>query len=1430
MLSNRIRSRLMFSSAVLGFPLLWSSVQGASFTWDAEGAGDTNWGTAANWSPTSGGSVPAVGDDVEFATAGSAAVINTTSRTVGSILLNRGGVFTISASGGAALTVNTGASVTGSAAYGIAAPVALGSTGTWNVGTSGTLDISGVVSGAFGLRKTGPGTLVLADSNTYTGTLSINGGTVVINKVANWGSASSLGHGSNEGDSEVPFGPFLSLNNGALRYVGTLSTSTNRTFAMGTLGATIDASGIGSLTFSNWKIVHSDGTNGARTLTLTGTSTVANTLGLVLVDHGGPTSLTKTGSGKWVIPAGGVPGQPPTVGFVNQYSGSTKILGGTLEVRGDNTDGKRQAGIAIGDANSGIGKSSNDEENLVIDGGTLRYVYVGNKDPGNDPPSTADPNWYAHDAGQVDRYFTVGEGGGTLDVSTESSGQGGPLHFYSKGIVTMPGTASRTLTLTGTFADPTEGTNQYNAIAAVIGNPPAGGVTTVVKEGSGEWVLNGRNEYTGGTVINAGTLLLAHGYGTMGGSGDPSLGVLPSGGTVSIASGATLEFYTGDEGVGRHNEEHVQEHLVQRVASISGSGTIDLNSGTLEINNTSTGTFSGVIIENTDGNPFDFDQDKQTSGNLTKMNSGTLVLTGTSRYTGVTTVSAGTLLLSGGADRLPPATSLVITSGTLNLNGNAQTVASLSGSGGGVVLGSGTLTVGGSTDGSFAGVISGTGSLIRKGSGTLTLTAANTYSGGTTVNGGTLLLSGNGAATSSSGFAVQTGGVLKLDNGGTVSDDRIGTVDVTLSGGTLNYKGAAHSSAPSRSDESISRLVLPSGESTLTVAESTGSDTDASLTFTHGTSGVSRSTGATLQYLEDGEASVIMNNLADNDGVAGGWVRYGQKDFATLTGTTSGTITTATVDSSNINTAGATDNVQVASTFSTSSTRTINSLGIVGTNSFSSTISSGNGVIIDSGGLILNGGDASSDKTLAGPGTLTAGAGGSYELIVHATENGTHTISAPIVNNGGTAVALTKAGAVTLVLTANNTYTGATYVSAGTLSVGTLANGGTSSGIGSSSNAAGNLVLNGGVLRWTGSTGQTSDRNYTLASAGGGFDASGSGSSTLTISGNMTASGTGNRTFTLSGDNTGTNTLSGTISDASGTSLTSLSKSGAGRWVLTGSNAYTGGTTVNAGTLHAEKMSNGTLTIAGGRAVISLKGTPNSPSGTTRVPALAISSGAVLDLTNNSMVIDYTTLGTLLDDTRHHIVAGRLATAGSGTIGIGYGDNAVPLLNKTSFAGESVGTMTFLCKYTYLGDAQLDGQVDITDLGAMATRWQLSGVWTEGDFDYTNLVDITDLGLLATNWQAGVGAPLFGEPMSLYDALSLYPPLFEAAWADDYIRGLMEKGVDNSWAPSLGDVVPEPASLLSLIGVSIFTMRHRDRADRADRAERRYLPSRHAGA
>jgi hypothetical protein len=103
----------------------------------------------------------------------------------------------------------------------------------------------------------------------------------------------------------------------------------------------------------------------------------------------------------------------------------------------------------------------------------------------------------------------------------------------------------------------------------------------------------------------------------------------------------------------------------------------------------------------------------------------------------------------------------------------------------------------------------------------------------------------------------------------------------------------------------------------------------------------------------------------------------------------------------------------------------------------------------------------------------------------------------------------------------------------------------------------------------------------------------------------------------------------------------------------------------------------------------------------------------------------------------------------------------------------------------------LDGKVDVTDLGILAANWQQPANWLGGDFDGNAFADITDLGILAANWQAGVANPTmtFAEALAMFDVFS-------------------------------GIVIPEPASL-SLLGMAGLLAMRRRRA-RAPRATRNY--------
>jgi uncharacterized repeat protein (TIGR01451 family) len=170
---------------------------------------------------------------------------------------------------------------------------------------------------------------------------------------------------------------------------------------------------------------------------------------------------------------------------------------------------------------------------------------------------------------------------------------------------------------------------------------------------------------------------------------------------------------------------------------------------------------------------------------------------------------------------------------------------------------------------------------------------------------------------------------------------------------------------------------------------------------------------------------------------------------------------------------------------------------------------------------------------------------------------------------------LVFSGGGVVVLSGANTHSGTVLLNTGTVEVASLANINTASAIGKGSVAgsSADLIIDGGVLRYAGASAQSSDRLFSLGTAGGTLDASGSGSGTISFTGtgSMGANGqTGARTLQLTGSNTGNNTLAVALLGA-----TTVSKSGSGLWVLSGNNTYSGATTIN----------DGVLAVSGGAAI-----------------------------------------------------------------------------------------------------------------------------------------------------------------------------------------------------------------------------------------------------
>jgi hypothetical protein len=204
-----------------------------------------------------------------------------------------------------------------------------------------------------------------------------------------------------------------------------------------------------------------------------------------------------------------------------------------------------------------------------------------------------------------------------------------------------------------------------------------------------------------------------------------------------------------------------------------------------------------------------------------------------------------------------------------------------------------------------------------------------------------------------------------------------------------------------------------------------------------------------------------------------------------------------------------------------------------------------------------------------------------------------------------------------------------------------------------------------------------------------------------------------------------------------------------GDTIVSGALQLENATTVN---FASGSLSCGSLQVTGARVLVA-----GGADKVLRTGSIAVNASGQIDLNDNKAIVNYGAADpSPVQTIRQFIQIGynggawngnRITTSmGDGSFGLGYADNAV--LGFGSFGGISVDASSVLITFAYFGDADLNGQVDVADLGLLATNWQASGLWTDGDFDYSGSIDVNDLGLLATNWQAGVGgAPSLDEAL-----------------------------------------------------------------------------------
>jgi autotransporter-associated beta strand protein len=228
---------------------------------------------------------------------------------------------------------------------------------------------------------------------------------------------------------------------------------------------------------------------------------------------------------------------------------------------------------------------------------------------------------------------------------------------------------------------------------------------------------------------------------------------------------------------------------------------------------------------------------------------------------------------------------------------------------------------------------------------------------------------------------------------------------------------------------------------------------------------------------------------------------------------------------------------------------------------------------------------------------------------------------------------------------------------------------------------------------------------------------------------------------------------------------------------FSGNNTYVGNTTVTGGTLDITGTHNGgtNYSVASGANLIATNvrvtnaltvdgnatiRTNGGVAGASKVASLIINAGGKLNLNDNDLIVAAGVVG----DVRDQIKLGTAGTAGITSelanlgikFGFGYskGDNLAlsPSLGGL-LSGQSYDANSVLIKYTLLGDADLDGDSDLADLGLWASKFtgdlgpqsSPTTFWTDGDFDYDGDTDLADLGL----WSSTFTGDLNGGPGSL---------------------------------------------------------------------------------
>ncbi|MDE2141056.1 MAG: autotransporter domain-containing protein, partial [Elusimicrobia bacterium] len=707
----------------------------------------------------------------------------------GGTLLNEG---TLNVNSDASLGAAAGALTFGGGTLQTAAGITATRSVVLNAG-GGTLDLnaknstfSGVVSGSGLLTvgdTSGGGVLTLSGANTYSGGTTING---------------ALGAGILAGAADVLGTGRVTLNSGAghadlnlagfNQTFGSLAGDANSTVELGAARLTVGADGTSTAyagTLGDSRAGGSLVKTGAGTLTLSranafsgGTTVKGGEIGIdnlnelgsgaVTLDGGGlrttaalsfsrdillgagggaldsganvstftgilsGAGLTKTGTGTLFLTG------------ANTYTGGTTFNAGAVNVAAENNLGAAGGGLTFGGGTLQTAAALTDARAVTLNGGGGTLDAFGNASTfsGVIADGSAAGGLTVADSVGGGKIVLSGvntySGGTTFNSGILSAASDVNLGLATGGLTFNGGTlqttavfvTSRAVTLNGS------GTIDTQAHATTLGGA-IGGAGSLTQVGTGTLFLTGSNSYSGGTTIGAGTVNI---------NNSAALGV----GALTFAGAGTLQI--------------LEPLTLTSSVTLTASGSIDT------VGNVS--TLSGLI---------------SGAGSLTMVSSGTLNLTGVNTYSGGTTVlNAGVLGIGNGS---------ALGTGTLTLNNaTLQTIAPLTFANA-VTLGAGGGTFDtNSFDAVAAGVIGGAGALTKIGAGTLTLGSANTFAGGTTVNGGVLQAGIDNALLTTKPLTVNAGGAFNLSTFAQTVDSYTGpgTLQLTMKATpTFNVTNAA---------------------------------------------------------------------------------------------------------------------------------------------------------------------------------------------------------------------------------------------------------------------------------------------------------------------------------------------------------------------------------------------------------------------------------------------------------------------------------------------------------------------------------------------------------------------------------------------------------------------------------------------------------------